>query len=201
MLKLQPKGFTPTSERALWYRQRIFIVHLHPYLHLQPVLQLSLWALLRSRWASTHCFNQLLKSAAGTRSDGSFMICVWCWATQLMFIKSSGQMHEDLFRRGWWGIPSLRGQPDDAQNPPVWEPPQWCLETPGAQPGAHTEEWDRVPRSLGRPGKKCPLSASQCQPGPLAAGIQYSIEERLRFPSACLVRLVLKPHTAGQPLS
>lgn len=33
------------------------------------------------------------------------------------------------------GIPSLRGQADDAQNP-VWE-------TPGEQPGAHTEVGDR----------------------------------------------------------
>lgn len=41
------------------------------------------------------------------------------------------------------GIPSLRGQTDDAQNPPVRETPQGCLETPGEQPGAHTEVGDR----------------------------------------------------------
>lgn len=111
-------------------------------------------------------------------------------------------MHEDLFKRGWWR---------DSQflRPARWYTASSCLGAPAVMPGntgrtarsSHRGMRQQVPRSVGRHGKKCPLSAPQCQPGPLAAGIQYSIEERLCFPSACVVRLVLQPHTARQSLS
>lgn len=96
------------------------------------------------------------------------------------------------------GIPGLRGQPDDAQHPPVWEPPQWCLES--SQELAQRYETESAWKSR-ETWEEMSLSASQCQPGPLAAGIRFSIEERLCLPSACLVRLVLQPHRSGQPLS
>lgn len=75
----------------------------------------------------------------------------------------------------------------------------WRHQEKSQEPRTYTR-W-QVSGSLGRPGQKCLLSASQPQPAPLAAGIHYSILERFPFPSAHLIRLMLWPHTAGQSLS
>lgn len=50
--------------------------------------------------------------------------------------------------------------------------------------------------SVQESGRKHPWSAPQLQPGPLAAGIQYSTVEGLPLPSA-----MSQHHTAGQSLS
>ena len=115
-------------------------------------------------------------------------------------MKSSGQMHEDLSVQE--GV--MKGFP-------VFEASQMihsillsgspCSDAWGHRENSQelTQRYETASAYESRETwKKCPLPASQC---PLAAGIQYSVEERLRFPSASLVRLVLQPRTARQSLS
>lgn len=107
-------------------------------------------------------------------------------------------MHEG----GWW-----RGS--RFMRPAKYYTASTCLGAPVMMPEdtrrsrtyTHRGMREQVSGSLGRPGKKCPSSASQLQPGPWAAGIQHSILESLPLPSAHLIRLMLHSHTAGQSLS
>ena len=100
---------------------------------------------------------------------------------------------------------------------PVWRPARCytassCLAAPATMAGGTRRRArsagamcrgtrQQESRRPGRPGQKCPWSASQLQPGPWAAGIQRCILERLPSPSARLTTPMLQPHTAGQSLS